>query len=613
MLAVASLCLAPFVAAAPQDTSSSQCFASLSRAMLISPDTGWAVVNQPSNRPQHPGGVTPECTEQHLYWTDNDGKAWREVGPATMPTRHMGDDSPITGTRTVFFLDRLHGWMISTDALGDDDPNSLFYLLSTDNGGKTWRTLAMQRADYKLMNDFWPTQVYFSDENHGWILWHWAVMHGQSDALLSTADGGRSWKRLPDPPGPGPVDFVSSRIGWIIGASPGQQGIFVHNTNQIWATGDGGEHWHIVSISVLPAELNGIQFTDLKFRGKDRGVVTVAARVSDYVQRMFTCVTADGGASWQISQFDVFEAYPSLVNLSALWTIFHFADSPGTVFDRKNISTTLRVADREFSPSLPDTLLPEGGLNGVNFVDDSQGWATYINGNAGRFGMPGSPFALPELLSTSDGGATFHLITPPSANDHPAPSPQIYIVNGSILRFPPLPRLALRPPQLRPSNQRISFSPPAGGPTIITGTAFERANTVWIGSHKIPVPSDDGKNLRFLIPPDVVTGTYPLYVETAHGKTDRAQIFIRPTERLAISEINDGAPVHPSQKTFLTGSGLLLENQVWFGTHAATGTLIISGAPIFNFTVPSSLAPGSYEVYLTNANGKSNVLNVVVE
>ena len=257
ILVSAFMALASWPDVALSQTSSSAsptCYAHLSRAKLVSKGKGWAIVDQPSNRLVDRSGGADDCTDEHLYWTANDGQTWREITPPDMPTRNMGTSffTPATGLQTVFFLDSSHGRMISTDALSEDNDARL-YFLSTEDGGKNWRRLLIQRPTYKLMEDMWPTQVYFSDPRHGWILWHWSMMNSRANALLSTTDRGQSWKRLPDPPGAGPLDFTSARDGWMIGGSPGQEGIPVIDDDQLWGTHDGGVHWKAISVP-LPTD-----------------------------------------------------------------------------------------------------------------------------------------------------------------------------------------------------------------------------------------------------------------------------------------------------------------------------------------------------------------------
>src|SRR5579859_4585972 len=212
-------------------SASSTCYAHLSRAKLVSSGNGWAIADQPSDRPVDHSGSADDCTDEHLYWTDNDGQTWRDITPRSMPARSVGTRfswNPSRGMETVFFLDRSHGWMISTDDVNGDgsvDRNERFYLLFTQNGGKSWKSVLLQRQMVNSVAGMFPTDIFFSDPGHGWILWRWAEMHSRVNALTATSDGGRTWKTLPEPPGPGPMQFTSAHDGFIVGASAGQEGI----------------------------------------------------------------------------------------------------------------------------------------------------------------------------------------------------------------------------------------------------------------------------------------------------------------------------------------------------------------------------------------------------
>jgi hypothetical protein len=620
----AILALASWPSATLCQTSSSAgvtCYAHLSRARLVSSGRGWAIVDQPSVRPVDHPGSGDHCMDEHFYWTDNDGQTWRDITPRDMPTRSVGTlfffGNLSRSLETIFFLDRSHGWRISTDDVNGDgkgEGDERFYLLTTQNGGKSWKSLLLERQMVNSAAGMFPTDIFFSDPSHGWILWRWAEMNSRVNALTATSDGGRTWRTLSVPPGPGPMQFTSAHDGWMVGGSPGQEGIGVVEDDQLWVTRDGGEHWNTVSIPVPADHPYSVRFGELKFNERGDGVVVAQTSLSGYVQRFFGCVTRDGGRSWQISQFDGYEATPSLVGTHIIWTVFHEPKTHGTIFERTETPNTIRVGDREFAPIVPEALSLEGVLNAVDFIDDANGWTTYVNGRPAFGGLPAAAFTSLELLSTTDGGKTFRTITPPAAEQHPIATPELYLLNGAIVRFPALPPLALRrPPILANGPGQIRFAPPAGGPTIIQGTGFQRENTVWIGSHQIQAASSDGKNLQFLIPPNITPGTYRIYVENSHGKTNETEISIRSPESLAISNINNGQTIRPGQEILLTGSGLLIENQVWFGKQAVPATLIISGGPMLRVSVPTSIPPGSCDVYVSNATGNSNVVSVVID
>jgi hypothetical protein len=349
-------------------------------------------VDRPSDHPADRNGC-----DQHLYWTETNGRTWHDITPTRMPTHSIGQ---------VFFLDRLHGWILSTDAPREQN-DAIFYLLSTSNGGKTWSVLQFRRTAYNLMGDMSPTQLFFSDPQHGWILLNWSMMHGATDALLATVDGGRSLNRLPDPPGPGPLDFISATDGWLIGQSPGQD-IFAKRTNQIWTTHDGGLHWKTIPVP-LPAGSSSIpSFTTLKMASARDGILTAETHPSEVVTRLFSCTTHDAGGTWHCSQFDAYSATPSIVDMHIVWSITNYnANRVEEVMIRRD--------DHVISPALP-AALPSGGFLGpTNFIDDSDGWATYVDLAAAGLAQLNPVFAPAELLSTADGGKTFHVITPPAA------------------------------------------------------------------------------------------------------------------------------------------------------------------------------------------------------
>jgi photosystem II stability/assembly factor-like uncharacterized protein len=341
---------------------------------LISTGVGWAIVDLPSEGPAN----DVECTRQHLYWTETNGRTWREITPPDMPTRSIGQ---------VFFLNRWHGWMLSTDALSEET-DARFYLLSTDDGGKNWRALMRQRPMFKLMDDYtFPNQLFFSDPLHGWIIWHWALMNSRLNYLLSTNDGGLTWKRIPDPPGPGPLQFTSASEGWMIGGPEMPDGIPVPERENLWATHDGGIHWRVVSVPLPNSEDGEAYFSGFRFKNSSEGLAVVERQLSGLLFRFFTCFTRDGGKSCKVSHFDAYHASPSFVGEHIIWSV---SDWPA-------MKVTIQTDGHVTSPAPPSGLSPEGRFGDFDFIDDLNGWAWFDR----------------ELLSTSDGGKTFQVITPP--------------------------------------------------------------------------------------------------------------------------------------------------------------------------------------------------------
>jgi photosystem II stability/assembly factor-like uncharacterized protein len=569
-----------------------KCYASLKQAKLVTPNSGWAIVDQPMDHPPASAAYTEDCVSDHLYWTADSGRTWTEITPPRMPTKNFG---------LVCFLDDTHGWLVSFDTDHEESVGPLYVLFTTD-GGRHWNSNIIKPATVGSITEMRPISVFFSDPDHGWILWHWAEMNSRASALTATSDGGRTWKLLPQPPGPGPMEFISARQGWLVGASPDQVGIPITEADQLWATHDGGENWSPVSVPVPAKAGQDVRFGAFNFNSAGDGVLVATQPVSSSAQRIFTCVTHDGGKTWQFDHFDQdgSQADPSTFGTRVVWSIFPWPSAP----------TRIRTGDNEILPLLPEALSPEGPLGDVGFVDASRAWAMFSNGRTGPF----TSQILFELLATVDGGKTFQTITPPVATHYPISPPQLFTLNGTILRFPPRSAFALRPPPL-PLNGGclLRFRPPVGGPILITGTGFLHKNTVWLGSHLIPAASEDGKNLRLLVPADVIPGTYELFVQNISGKTDEVEITIRPAEHLRVTNIQDGEPIHPGQTIFLIGSGFLLENTVWFGEQSVPAKLVITGASTLELDVPSSIPLGTCEIRVSNALGQSDPVSVVVE
>jgi len=349
------------------------CSEDLRREHLIAPGKGWVIADRHTNIP---GGVE-SCSGQRLYWTENNGQTWRDITPPQMPTHSIGE---------VFFLDTSHGWMLSSDALSEET-NAKFYLLSTVDAGRNWRTLVLTRPMFKMYDDYtFPVQLFFSDPSNGWMMWRWGIMISRLNYLLATADGGRTWKRLPEPPGPGPFQFLSRREGWMIGGPTNPDGIPIPEAENLWSTHDGGIHWHVVPVPVPKDEGGEAYFSSFRFKDKREGLAVAELQLSGYVFRLFSCVTHDGGRSWQISHFDAYHAAPSLLGDHIIWSISDWPEMKIRI-QRENLVV---------APALPSG----PGISDVDFIDDQNGWAI-----AG------------QLLTTTDGGRTFRVITPPAVMD----------------------------------------------------------------------------------------------------------------------------------------------------------------------------------------------------
>jgi photosystem II stability/assembly factor-like uncharacterized protein len=283
----------------------------------------------------------------------------------------------------IFFLNRSHGWVLSTDE--DEHLESAhFYLLSTTDGARHWRSLMLRRP--KLMDhgndNFLPTQIYFFDPQHGWILWRYDFTHSSRYALLQTSDGGQTWKPLPEPPGAGPAQFVSSTDGWMIG-DMSDDGIGDQGNAQLWRTNDGGRKWSPIAIPIPEDSAEQRSYLiALKFPNMREGMVAAGLH-----NGFANCRTEDGGETWQFSQFPALHAMASIGAKHIFWSV-----------DRN-----VQMDNQPIPLTLPVGVHPGGDFYELDFLDDSNAWIDYRDGHGPRF----------LLIATIDGGKTTRLIWPP--------------------------------------------------------------------------------------------------------------------------------------------------------------------------------------------------------
>jgi len=130
--------------------------------------------------------------------------------------------------------------------------------------------------------------VDFVDARNGWAA---------GDAILSTTDGGRTWRRQVNPVGPiGLLDFVNRDDGWALGDTTRGQA-----TGTIIRTTDGGRHWHVVPeprIGGRPYTLTRVRFASRAFGA---GVAAPGPNAYDGSpgSRGRALLTVDGGHTWQ--------------------------------------------------------------------------------------------------------------------------------------------------------------------------------------------------------------------------------------------------------------------------------------------------------------------------
>lgn len=178
-------------------------WADIAGIFFINPSAGWVLS----------GG--------RVFRTRDSGKNWdsSELPSINLPKRRFERPAYHGWQGNVFFTDDKRGWATV----------GLWYVFSTEDGGKTWQAKEVSNT---------VNSISFTDEKNGCMA---------STSILCTEDGGKTWKeRLGVKPGEQVaegrivslwgISFANQSIGWVVGKD-----------GQIWKTEDGGRSWKVKS------------------------------------------------------------------------------------------------------------------------------------------------------------------------------------------------------------------------------------------------------------------------------------------------------------------------------------------------------------------------------
>ena len=75
-----------------------------------------------------------------------------------------------------------------------------------------------------------------------------------------------------------------------------------------------------------------------------------------------------------------------------------------------------------------------------------------------------------------------------------------------------------------------------------------------------------------------------------------------------------GTPVaYPGNGVSMKVCGLLKENEIWFGKDSKAKRSTPGNDGTLFLDVPDDLEEGIYDVFVTNANGKSKIVEIAIE
>ncbi len=224
----------------------------------------------------------------------------------------------------LFFVDQMTGWVLH---------NGLLY--GTTDGGDSWNLLNSREAR-RL------TKVYFLNKEDGWAIYDIWATRRRSNYVLSTQDGGRSWRKVREIYTPiYTIFFLNNYVGY-----------FTPRWESIGRTIDGGQKWEEID---SPEGLNYVFFVNQK---------------TGWGYGASIWHTDDGGQSWveDTPNEDISDLYDAkFLSEQTGWIV----GSEGQVWHKAGGKDWHRLTN------LP---VAEKKIYGIDFVDDNEGWITIEDG-----------------------------------------------------------------------------------------------------------------------------------------------------------------------------------------------------------------------------------------
>lgn len=312
------------------------------------------------------------------FFDANHGVAWGNQGH-TVRTSNGGEDWVLkqigahSGARATYFTGKGQGWVICR---GAQDEHTVYHTADGGRNWEEWQAIFAGIEEYELLL---PTNVYFLDENLGWLI---LDTGGLDMKLLHTSDGGEHWelqldvqKELDSKPALSPsahlqgVHFLDDRNGWVVGSMWERGEIF----GFVFRTRDGGQSW---TVSTFSGEFVRMMMVDyVYFRSPDVGWLSMTGDVG--LEGKALMHTTDGGETWE-KQMDMSVA-----------AIYFHDDREGWAVSGGQILHSLDGGETWETQYKGENWL---WLEDVYFINQNDGWAVGAHG---------------VILHTTDGGETW--------------------------------------------------------------------------------------------------------------------------------------------------------------------------------------------------------------
>lgn len=318
----------------------------------------------------------------------------RQILATTDAGRHWTvQDSGGLNLVSADFIGNTVGW-----AVGADD------LLTTSDGGQHWTALPEPCPVIRSVH-FVSAQLGFAIAGGGPELTK-ALAPTSGGELLSSTNGGRTWRRLAAPPDPQSVCFANSRDGWL-GAGGG-----------LYRSTDGGQSWTLAAKPPGRSDV-GYPFTmEVQCAGPNSAWGLDVGSGAAMSQEPHIGYRAGPGGAAAIFAEQYFP-HPGITAP---------ANSPGSYYGTLSAISPAMAVYVDYCPACGPgtapwalaiaagntltTLKHEGNAGGItqaygaSFVSDSTGWMVGVLTN---YSNPVNPRSYPRIVYTANDGRTWQV------------------------------------------------------------------------------------------------------------------------------------------------------------------------------------------------------------
>lgn len=336
-----------------------------------------------------------------LYLTEDRGETWINISPAT---NVQFTSNPRYGT-DVFFIDENNGWIVRNGEAKNET-----VVLRTTNAGKQWKISSLPKADS-------IKGISFVSMSRGWIITSSATSMGKEEKyLFRTDDGGGTWKKIMQNTGSPNASKSSkdtpesiSNQGYLTGMSfidtlHGFVTLQELGSSSLYTTDDGGSSWLSVPDFVDSTKMSTCSTLELgnpQFKGKsgDHGFIPLACTVGDKA-KFNGYFTSDQGATWQLKSFNLNWSQ----GLNQMLPPVFLNQNDGWYLQDSVVYHTLNQGKTwealAVSRTLQDYIKMYPGVIKLEFISSKSGWILLENTDHKRS----------LLLQTLDGGITWKVL-----------------------------------------------------------------------------------------------------------------------------------------------------------------------------------------------------------